>query len=72
LLKKNFSAIFVTIACGMLLALLLALIIGFFIKAYGFYFLMLTLACVQIVYSKVDGCYRGIKWFIGHSNACFV
>lgn len=55
LVAANYSAnVFVTIACGMLLALLLALIIGFFsIKAYGFYFLMLTLACAQIVYSIV-------------------
>lgn len=46
--------VFLTIGIGMLIAALLALVVGFLsIKAYGFYFLMLTLACSQIVYSII-------------------
>lgn len=46
--------VFVTIAIGMILAFLLAILIGFVsTKAHGFYFLMLTLACSQMVYSVI-------------------
>jgi branched-chain amino acid transport system permease protein len=46
--------VFLTIGIGMLVAAVLALLIGFLsIKAHGFYFLMLTLACSQIVYSII-------------------
>jgi branched-chain amino acid transport system permease protein len=46
--------VFLTIAIGMLLAFLLAILIGFVsTKAHGFYFLMLTLACSQMVYSII-------------------
>ncbi|MBS4214327.1 branched-chain amino acid ABC transporter permease [Neobacillus rhizophilus] len=45
---------FLSIAAGLLAAFLLAVIIGLFsTKANGFYFLMLTLACSQIVYSII-------------------
>ncbi|KAA9025779.1 branched-chain amino acid ABC transporter permease [Niallia endozanthoxylica] len=46
--------VFLTIFVGMLVAAVLALLIGFLsIKAHGFYFLMLTLACSQILYSII-------------------
>jgi len=46
--------VFLTIFVGMLVAAVLALLIGFLsIKAHGFYFLMLTLACSQIFYSII-------------------
>lgn len=55
IVASNVSAnVFLTILVGMLVAALLALLIGFLsIKAHGFYFLMLTLACSQIFYSIV-------------------
>jgi branched-chain amino acid transport system permease protein len=55
LVASHISAnVFLTIGIGMLVAALLALLIGFLsIKAHGFYFLMLTLACSQIVYSII-------------------
>ena len=46
--------IFLIILIGVLISAVLALVMGFFaIKAHGFYFLMLTLAFAQIVYSIV-------------------
>ncbi|WP_449539014.1 branched-chain amino acid ABC transporter permease [Ferdinandcohnia sp. Marseille-Q9671] len=46
--------VFLTIVIGMVFAFLLALLIGFVsTKAHGFYFLMLTLACSQMVYSII-------------------
>ncbi|PLR78755.1 branched-chain amino acid ABC transporter permease [Bacillus sp. V3-13] len=48
------SNVFLTTGIGMLIALLLAFVIGFIsTKAHGFYFLMLTLACSQMFYSIV-------------------
>jgi branched-chain amino acid transport system permease protein len=48
------SNVFLTMVISMIVAMLLALFIGFFsTKAHGFYFLMLTLACSQMVYSIV-------------------
>ncbi|KAB2330500.1 branched-chain amino acid ABC transporter permease [Cytobacillus depressus] len=48
------SNVFFTLAIGMSLAFLLAIVIGFVsTKAHGFYFLMLTLACSQMIYSIV-------------------
>lgn len=51
----NFSTnTFIGIAAGLLAAFLLSVIIGLLsTKAHGFYFLMLTLACSQIVYSII-------------------
>lgn len=55
IVAANVSAnVFLTIFIGMLVAAVLALLIGFLsIKAHGFYFLMLTLACSQIFYSII-------------------
>lgn len=51
---KLSTNIFAAIGMGLVFAFLLALIIGLLSsKAQGFYFLMLTLACSQIVYSIV-------------------
>lgn len=59
------SNVFFTILVGMMIACLLAVIIGFVsTKAHGFYFLMLTLACSQMFYSFI------YQWtdFTGGSN----
>jgi branched-chain amino acid transport system permease protein len=55
IVASNISAnVFLTILVGMLVAAVLALLIGLLsIKAHGFYFLMLTLACSQMVYSII-------------------
>ncbi|THE09735.1 branched-chain amino acid ABC transporter permease [Bacillus timonensis] len=46
--------VFLTLVTGMVIAFLLAILIGFVsTKAHGFYFLMLTLACSQMVYSVI-------------------
>ena len=66
--------VFLTIGIGMLVAALLALVVGFLsIKAYGFYFLMLTLglfADCLFDYLSVDTCNWWFKWFIWDSSAC--
>ncbi|MEH7384406.1 branched-chain amino acid ABC transporter permease [Bacillus sp. JJ1521] len=46
--------VFLALVIGMVIAFLLAILIGFVsTKAHGFYFLMLTLACSQMVYSII-------------------